>query len=391
MKKTFEDALFEPHRVKRFSDIAMSKGEVKNKFGDLIKQLQELILHLFDKSEEPEIKCKVVSEYDEENEDWVDGLELPDGEFSKMNLKSLGELLKQRKKMLPCKIKLTDDKGNKVKEPVVNGYVVFLHPKTDKQNEPSMPWENKTEEGVKYEGGDFVFDFKMDNSDDVVYLTYKNLLKERRFQGIKIIYGSQIIGSNSGENREIGNSFMKKFKNKQVDQHSYDLFLSKVINKFSYDHPIGEYSIIVSPSTQTPLLNDVVRMLKSKAVNTLLASDVIIKNTIDNIKIDYEKYNSKAPTKWDVRTELDKQFHRATQEGTFKIKKILPMFRKFFSNFLIFKNDTHRQIFNSIRGGNVLIVEDYITSGNTLKEILRLVNELAPKQITIFVFISNKQ
>lgn len=143
--KTFEEILFEPNRIKRFSDIAMSKSEVKNRFGDLIKQLQELVLHLFDKNEEPEIKCKIVSTFDEEKQDWVDGLELPDGEFSRIDLKNLTELLKQRKKILPCKIRFTDDKGGKVKEPVVNGYIKFLHPKMNKQNEPSMPWENKTE------------------------------------------------------------------------------------------------------------------------------------------------------------------------------------------------------------------------------------------------------
>jgi hypothetical protein len=143
--KTFEDILFEPHRVKRFSEIEMSKREIKNNFNDLIKQLQELVLHLFDKNEESEIKCKIVSIFDKENDDWVDGLELPNGEFSKIDLKNLGKLMKQKKKILPCKIKFVDDKGIKTKEPIVNGYVKFLHPKIDKQNEPSMPWEKKIE------------------------------------------------------------------------------------------------------------------------------------------------------------------------------------------------------------------------------------------------------
>jgi hypothetical protein len=144
-KNIFEDALFEPTHIKRFSEISMSKAEIKNKFGDLIKQLQELILHLFDKNESPIITCKVVSVYDKENDDWVDGLELPDGEFSKMNLKDLGELLRQKKKLLPCTVKITDDKGKRTKEPIINGYIKFLHPKTDKQNDPSMPWENKNQ------------------------------------------------------------------------------------------------------------------------------------------------------------------------------------------------------------------------------------------------------
>lgn len=143
--KTFEDTLFEPNHIKRFSEISMSKGEIKNKFGDLIKQLQELVLHLFDKNDVTEISCKISSVYNSENDEWVDGIILTDDEFSKLNLKNLTELLKQRRKILPCKIKFTDDKGVKMKEPVVNGYIKFLHPKTDKINEPNMPWENKSE------------------------------------------------------------------------------------------------------------------------------------------------------------------------------------------------------------------------------------------------------
>jgi hypothetical protein len=143
--KTFEDTLFEPNHIKRFSEISMSKGEVKTKFGDLIKQLQELVLHLFNNNNVAEISCKISSVYNSENDEWVDGIILPDGEFSKLNLKNLADLLKQRRKILPCKIKFTNDKGMKMKEPVVNGYIKFLHPKTDKINEPNMPWENKSE------------------------------------------------------------------------------------------------------------------------------------------------------------------------------------------------------------------------------------------------------
>jgi hypothetical protein len=140
--KTFEEILFEPTHIKRFSEFALTKREIKDKFGDIIKQLQELVLHLFDKNTTSKIKCKITSKYDKDNDTWVDGIELPNNEFSKLNLKDLSELLKQKKKLLPCVIKLIDKDGSKIKEPTINNYLVFYHPKTDKQ-EPSMPWEKK--------------------------------------------------------------------------------------------------------------------------------------------------------------------------------------------------------------------------------------------------------
>jgi len=388
--KSFEEVLFEPRHIKRFSEISMSKGEIKNKFGDLIKQLQELVLHLFDKNQTPEIDCKITSVHNDENDEWVDGIELPDGEFSKLNLTDLSELFKQKKKILPCKMKFTDDKGKRTKEPIINGYIKFYHPKLDKQNEPDMPWENKSE-GVILKDDEFIFNFKTDTENDIIHLSYKSsLLKQGTFHGNKIIYGCQIIKKNDKDEF----SFLRSLKDinnaeAHISPEDYELLLNKIINKFSYEHPIGEYDIIISPASKSRLLYDIVKKLKAKDMNVLLANDSIIKNTIEGIKIDYEKYKSTVPTKWNIKDELDKQFQRATKEGDFKMKRVSPRFRKFFTNFLIFKNDNQRRIFNAIRNGKVLVVEDYITSGTTLKEMLRLIDELTPQDLNIFVFIKN--
>jgi len=384
--KKFEEVLFEPHKVLRFSELG--KREIRDKFGDLIKQIQEIVLHLFDKTEEKSVTCKIVSVYSEENDEWVDGIHFLDGEFSKLDIKQLSELMKQKKKRssLPCLIKFLDDKQKPTKQPVINGYIKFIQ----KDKEPSMPWEKKTE-GVTYKNDEFLFDFKTDSGDDIIHLSYKSdLLKKGKFHGNKIIYGCQIIKKNNKDEftflrslKDINNSEVK------ISPENYQLLLNKIINKFNYEHPVGEYDIIISPASKSKLLLDIVKKLKAKDINVLLSNDSIIKNTLDGIKIDYEKYKSTTPTKWDIKEELDKQFKRATKDGDFKMKKISPRFRKFFSNFLVFKNENQRRIYNAIRNGRVLIVEDYITSGSTLKEMLRLIEELCPQDLEIFVFIKN--
>ena len=139
--KKFEEVLFEPHKILRFSELG--KRDIHDKFGDLIKQIQEIVLHLFDKSDEKKISCKVVSTYDKDNDDWVDGIHLPNGEFSKLDIKQLSELVKHKKSRssLSCLIRFTDNKEKKIKLPVINGYITFIQ----KDKEPSMPWENKLE------------------------------------------------------------------------------------------------------------------------------------------------------------------------------------------------------------------------------------------------------
>lgn len=144
--KVFEDVVFEPDRkILRFSELG--KRELRDKYGDLLKQIQEIVLHLFDNIDKEFILCKITSIHNEENNEWVDGIRLPSGEFSKLDVDKLSEMLKERKikSSLPCTIKFTNDKGKLMKSAVVNGYIKFFHPKADKQNEPSMPWENKSE------------------------------------------------------------------------------------------------------------------------------------------------------------------------------------------------------------------------------------------------------
>jgi len=381
--KTFEDTLFEPNKILRFSELG--KREIRDKYGDLIKQIQEIVLHIFDKSDEKTISCKIVSVYNDEDDKWVDGIHLPDGEFSKLDIDKLSELLKQKKNRssLPCIIKFTDDKGVKTKNPVINGQIKFIQ----KDKEPSMPWENKLE-GVTFNDDGFIFNFKTDSDDDIIHLSYKSgLLKKSTFNKRKIMYGCKIIKKNNKDEF----TFLRSLKDISkaevyISPEDYEMLLNKIINKFNYEHPVNEYDIIISPASKSRLLMDIVKKLKSKDRNVLLSNDSIIKNTLDGIKIDYDKLKS---TKWNISDELDKQFKRATENGYFKMQKVFPRFRKFFTNFLVFKNENQRRIYNTIRNGRVLIVEDYITSGSTLRETLRLIEELCPREIEIFVFIKN--
>jgi hypothetical protein len=264
--KTFEDTLFEPNHIKRFSEISMSKGEIKTKFGDLIKQLQELVLHLFDNNNVAEISCKISSVYNSDNDEWIDGIVLPDGEFSKLNLKNLTELLKQRRKILPCKIKFNDDKGVKMKEPVVNGYIKFLHPKTDKINEPNMPWENKSEKKsiVKkfdefvnellnsdkfFDYGDLESTFFVIYKSEIHLFNYKSenyVEKVRRFcnflidDGVVFKSGRSVNMASNITDFDSANSFFERYLNhpKVVAGHFYDNSFNSKIPK---DVTIAEF------------------------------------------------------------------------------------------------------------------------------------------------------
>ena len=64
------------------------------------------------------------------------------------------------------------------------------------------------------------------------------------------------------------------------------------------------------------------------------------------------------------------------------------MHRKFISNFLIFKTDNDRMLYNRIYNGNVLVIDDFVREGTTFKELYRLINTYLPNSITFYALFS---
>jgi len=118
---------------------------------------------------------------------------------------------------------------------------------------------------------------------------------------------------------------------------------------------IREYDIIISPKSSSKLLNLLCKKLKDRGGNNvLMASDLIVKNSIENIIID-DSYFKNDTSKGIIKNCM--------VDGVFNMKKVPPKFRKLISNYLKFSDDTQRTIYNAINGGKVLIVDDIFVSG----------------------------
>ena len=69
------------------------------------------------------------------------------------------------------------------------------------------------------------------------------------------------------------------------------------------------------------------------------------------------------------------------------MKEIKPEYRKFFKKFLKFNNKNQREMFNAISGKRVIVIDDYETSGTTIKEMVRLLSEVGAIEVIVFVLI----
>jgi len=243
-------------------------------------------------------------------------------------------------------------------------------------------------EGTRYnkEIDSFEFDWSKDAPDDLLNLKlqlYNKKLSSKN--NVDVYYAYKLNNVNKSIKSDLRNSI--KYMDSKISSNDIDLMLSKAVNNFNSIEPLSNFDIIVTPKSTSGVLHKLKLKLHAKAgTNTLMSSDIFIKNAIDNIKYDEEKINKLSDDhKKLVLSVLNKIFNKKD----YKIKSIPSQYRKFVLNFLSFNSDTNRQFFNKLLGGKILIVDDIVTEGTTLRNIVDLLSTVKPEKITAFALLTN--
>jgi len=230
-------------------------------------------------------------------------------------------------------------------------------------------------EGVYFDGNNFIFDFNDDNVHHFINLRYDNRFIKKYKNDI---FYSYIIKEHTP--KDIKQLFIKslKFKDEKfISLEQYNNFLNKGIQGLL--HTIdNNIDIIIYPKSSSPINFDIANKIKNKlGNNTHIAKDVIIKNEIENIKIDLSKISDKT---------AKNLLKHSSKNNEFFLKKIPPQYRKYFSNFLKFDNDVQRTLYNKI-SGNVLVIDDILAKGTTINEIIKLIESFNPKTLIKYVLL----
>jgi phosphoribosylpyrophosphate synthetase len=246
-------------------------------------------------------------------------------------------------------------------------------------------------EGIKYneQTDHFDFDWKQDTPQDLIDLKLQKFNKYTSTkQGFDIYYAYKF---NKDLNKDLKSNLRNSIKYvdvNKINKNDLDLFLSKSINSFNQIKPLSEFDLIVFPKSTSKILELIKLNMSAKAgSNTLISTDLFIKNSIENIKYNEDKLNKLAPEK---REQILKLLNKVFSKEEYKLKSIPSQYRKFIDNFLGFNTKTERRIFNILNGGKVLIVDDILTEGTTFVNMAKLINSLGENQITGFILISNK-
>jgi alpha-N-acetylglucosamine transferase len=243
-------------------------------------------------------------------------------------------------------------------------------------------------EGISYneDRDEFDFNWREDLPKDLINLKlqrYNRYLSLKK--GTKLYYAYRF---NKNIDRDIKQKLVAGIKYTdltQINPHNLDLMLSKSINSFNQLEPLSTFDVIVFPKSSSSVLDLLKHKLSAKAgLNTLVASDLFIKNTIDNIQLDEEKLQSLSE---ENREKIISIINKILSKDNFKLRSVPPQYRKFITNFLSFNSEAERRIFNSIIDGKVLVVDDILTEGTTFSNMSKLLENFGANSIVGFILL----
>ena len=182
----------------------------------------------------------------------------------------------------------------------------------------------------------------------------------------------------------------KSEKDRLAIEHQFDLIASK----FASLYPIGVTMIVPSGNE---LNKHIAEVVMSKSNNSELIEGVICKLTTEEVNDigldfgskfrDYYKGNVNAAYEqlWKYLEDMNEQ-----RNGTFSRHLIKdPEMRDVLDMTLKASPDKYAEYANKINGQNILIVDDTISRGQTIKEACRIMEEsYAPKSITVLTLLS---
>lgn len=178
----------------------------------------------------------------------------------------------------------------------------------------------------------------------------------------------------------------------QVKSIQLDAFIKQLVNYCASVLQKLRPDLIVSPKSSSPFISNFIEQLKLAYPKAEYLTDAFVKtaNKADDIEPllnkehpAWKKFAEEHPKNVDMlRKSLA---HQIETYGTLELKKLYKPHLKFVKNFIQLK-DVYEML-DKIAGKRVIAVDDVLSSGATMVEMLRQLHELEPKFIaglTIF-------
>jgi hypothetical protein len=254
-------------------------------------------------------------------------------------------------------------------------------------------------EGVTYNKDThcFEFDFSHDGVSDIIKID-EIPIHEATFMDNLYLYGYRFEDGIEGS---IRSDFVKELKvlssKKILDADMYN-FITNAVSNLDKIINIATFDYIIYPETKGDIMNKFMRRIYDYCApkyNTI----ELVKNAASNIEFDYDAFyqytedkNYNRNDKRKIVEYIENILKEVKSYNYFSIANAIkkPKYRPFFKNFLKFKTEKDRIMFEKLQNTNVLIIDDINTSGSTLRECLRVLKAINPNnKKVLFTIMGN--
>lgn len=236
--------------------------------------------------------------------------------------------------------------------------------------------------GISVKEHDFQFDFDDDSESDIIKLASYQL-KCSKFKNKAYWFGYQFEPNASSQDRTAFINKLKGIGGESFSQSDLRRFIELPMNALSCK--INSYKItnfIFPMSGRSQLVAKMVKIIHEwLSRKTKSSTFELVKQAPTNVKFDWQTFEDDYMDNPNylqmvkhVREEIMPAIHSLDYFSL--AHNVKPKYRPYITNYLGFPDLSKLEQFASLKGENILIVDDISTSGSTLNEILRILNEV---------------
>jgi hypothetical protein len=209
-------------------------------------------------------------------------------------------------------------------------------------------------------------------------------------------YTSKIKGTNAEifsllnyVSSDVSTNILKSLKGKgpyKVNEKQFSTLLQQVKQHAGIALKRIKPDVIIYPKSSSPLLKQFVDEIHDAYPHAEILEERFVKKLLDAEDVeplintghpDWKKFSTEHPDQVEL---LKKNLKYQIKHGELELKKFYKPYLKFIKNFIELK-DAY-EVLEKVMGANVLVVDDILSSGTTMAEMIRQLEEFEPSKIS---------
>lgn len=174
----------------------------------------------------------------------------------------------------------------------------------------------------------------------------------------------------------------------KIHSKQYDFFIEQLVDACEKLMAVAKPDLVLHPKSSSPLIIDFVARLRQRYPNVKSLGDAFFKKVLSAEDVtplintshpDWEKFVSTHPHEVEkLKLSLKRQLEN--NKGQLELKKLYKPYLKFVKNFMELE-DSYK-ILDQVIGKRVMVIDDVISSGATMLEMLRQLRDFEPAYLT---------